>query len=323
MPSGIKNPGDAVDIAGVPDVDKLPLVLVLVADDGVTRAMVSAWLRDSGVDVIAARDGDEALVVATEQQPDLLVVDVTMPGQDGHDVCRAIQAASAVPPPVIFLMAHTPTTTRVAGLDAGAVDYIVKPFEQAELVARVRAALRTKAVRDDFVEQATRDRLTGLLNRREIDVHAEAAVSLAHRHGRSVSFLMVDIDHFKRLNDRYGDAAGDEVLREVARRIFSACRASDVVGRFGDDEFLLALPETLADDAATTGDKIRRVLSEKPVKCGDLRIAITASVGVAELDPGMRTAELYEAADRALYRAKELGRNRTELHRPDLDLVSD
>ncbi len=324
LPSAIKNPGDAVDIAGVPDSDKLPLVLVVVADDdGVTRAMVSGWLRDSGVDVVAARDGDEALVVATAQKPDLLIVDVTMPGRDGHDVCRAIQAASAVPPPVIFLTAHTTTTARVAGLDAGAVDYIVKPFEQAELVARVRAALRTKAARDGFVEQATRDRLTGLLNRREIDVHAEAAVSLAHRHGRSVSFLMVDIDYFKRINDRYGDAAGDEVLREVARRIFAACRASDVVGRYGGEEFLLILPETLVDAAATTGDKIRRVLSEEPVKCDDLRIAITASVGVAELNPGMRTAELYEAADRALYRAKELGRNRTELHRPDLDLVSD
>ena len=302
--------------------DKLPLVLV-ADDDGVTRAMVSAWLRDSGLDVVAARDGDEALVVATEQQPDLLLVDVTMPGRDGYDVCRAIQAASAVPPPVIFLTAHATTTARVAGLDAGAVDYIVKPFEQAELIARVRAALRTKAVRDGFVEQATRDGLTGLLNRREIDAHAEAAVSLAHRHGRSVSFLMVDIDHFKRINDRYGHAAGDEVLREVARRIFAACRTSDVVGRYGGEEFLLLLPETFADDAITTGNKIRRVLSEEPVKCGDLRIAVTASVGVAELDPGMKTAELYEAADRALYRAKELGRNRTELHRPDLDLDLD
>ena len=131
----------------------------------------------------------------------------------------------------------------------------MKPFEQAELVARVRAALRTKAVRDGFVERATRDGLTGLLNRREIDVHAEAAVSLAQRHGRSVSFLMVDIDHFKRINDRYGHAAGDEVLREVARRIFAACRTSDAVGRYGGEEFLLVLPETFADDAVTTATR--------------------------------------------------------------------
>ena len=303
------------------ETDRLPLVLV-ADDDGVTRAMVSAWLGGSGFEVVAARDGDEALVVATDQQPDLLLVDVTMPGLDGYDVCRAIQAASAVPPPVIFLTAHATTTARVAGLDAGAVDYIVKPFEQAELLARVRAALRTKAVRDGFVEQATRDGLTGLLNRREIDINAEAAVKLAERHGRTLSFLMVDIDHFKRINDRFGHAAGDEVLRETARRILTSCRASDVVGRYGGEEFLLLLPETTADDAVTTGDKLRRVLSEQPIELDELKIPVTASVGVAAWDPPMRTAELYEAADRALYRAKALGRNRTELYRHNAEPAS-
>ena len=303
------------------DPDRLPLVLV-ADDDGVTRAMVSSWLRGSGIDVVAARDGDEALTVATEQQPDLLLVDVTMPGQDGYAVCRAIQAASAVPPPVIFLTAHATTTARVAGLDAGAVDYIVKPFEQSELVARVRAALRTKAVRDGFVEKATRDGLTGLINRREIDVRAEAAVQLAQRHGRSLSCLMTDIDHFKRINDRFGHAAGDEVLREAARRTLAACRVSDVVGRYGGEEFLLLLPETSAEDAVTTGDKLRRVLAERPFELDGLSIPVTASIGVAGLDAGMGAAGLYEAADQALYRAKELGRNRTELYRHDAEPAS-
>ena len=303
------------------DSDNLPLVLV-ADDDGVTRAMVSAWLRGSGFEVVAACDGDEAVAVATERQPDLLLVDVTMPGLDGYGVCRAIQAASAVPPPVIFLTAHATTTARVAGLDAGAVDYIVKPFEQSELIARVRAALRTKAVRDGFVEQATRDGLTGLLNRREIDIRAEAAVQLAVRHGRSLSCLMTDIDHFKRINDRFGHAAGDEVLREAARRIVTACRTSDVIGRYGGEEFLLLLPETGGDDAVTTGDKLRRVLSEHPIAVDGLSIPITASVGVAALGGDMGVTALYEAADQALYRAKELGRNRTELHPHDVEPAS-
>jgi two-component system cell cycle response regulator len=303
------------------DADKLPLVLV-ADDDGVTRAMVTAWLRASGFEVVAARDGDEALVVATERQPDLLLVDVTMPGLDGYAVCSAIQTASAVPPPVIFLTAHATTTARVAGLEAGAVDYIVKPFEQAELVARVRAALRTKAVRDGFVEQATRDGLTGLLNRREIDARANAAVHLAERHGRSLSCLMIDLDHFKQINDRFGHAAGDEVLREAARRIIAACRTSDVVGRYGGEEFMLLLPETCAEDAVTTGDKLRRVLSEQPVEVDELSIPITASVGVAGWEVGMGASALFEAADQALYRAKELGRNRTELHRHDTEPAS-
>lgn len=300
------------------DTDRLPLVLV-ADDDGVTRAMVTAWLSSSGFDVVAAHDGDEALEVATRQQPDLLLVDITMPGPDGYDVCRAIQAASAVPPPVIFLTAHTTMTARVAGLDAGAADYIAKPFKQAELLARVRAALRTKAVRDGFAEKATRDGLTGLLNRGEIDLQTDAAVRLVERHGRPLSCLMADIDHFKRINDRFGHAAGDEVLREAARRIVAACRTSDIVGRYGGEEFLLLLPETSAEDAVTTGDKLRRVLAEHPVELEGLSIPITASVGVAAWDESMGPSALYRAADRALYRAKQGGRNRTELHRRSTD----
>jgi two-component system, cell cycle response regulator len=298
------------------DSKKVPVVLV-ADDDGVTRAMVRAWLSDSGFEVVTACDGDEALELAADQQPDLLLVDVTMPGADGYDVCRTIQATSATPPPVIFLTAHTTMTARVTGLDAGAVDYIVKPFAQAELVARVRAALRSKEARDGFAERATRDGLTGLINRAEIDQRAEEAVRLAERYERPLSCLMVDIDHFKQINDRFGHAAGDAVLREAARRIVTACRASDVVARYGGEEFLLLLPETRGLDAVTTADKLRRVLSEHPVELDGLDIPITASVGVAEWNAGMERSALYEAADQALYRAKENGRNRTDLHQRD------
>jgi two-component system cell cycle response regulator len=292
--------------------DDHPLVMI-ADDDGVTRAMVSAWLTSSGYRVVSARDGDEALEVATAELPDLLLVDVTMPGLDGYEVCRAVQAASAVPPPLIFLTAHGQTTARVAGLDAGAVDYIVKPFAEAELVARVRAALRTKAVRDGLIEKAIRDELTGLLNRRELDVQAGVAVKLAERHGRPLAFLITDIDHFKQINDRHGHPAGDAVLREVAFRLTTACRETDVIGRYGGEEFMLVLPETAPEDAVTTGDKLRRVLSERPIMVGSLSIPITTSVGVASWEEPMTASSLFEAADRALYRAKELGRNRTVL----------
>lgn len=292
--------------------DQQPLVLV-ADDDGVTRAMVSSWLRRSGYRVVTACDGDEALALAHEHLPDLLLVDVTMPGLDGYEVCRAVQSASAVPPPVIFLTAQAHSDSRVAGLDAGAVDYVVKPFDMAELIARVRAALRTKAVRDGFVEQATRDGLTGLLNRREIDAQLSGAVRLADRHARPLACLMLDIDHFKQINDRFGHAAGDEVLRQAAIRITSICRASDVAGRYGGEEFVLLLPETGAPDAVTTGDKLRRVLAEAPISCDGIDIAITASVGIAAWAERMAPATMYAAADHALYRAKELGRNRTEL----------
>ena len=257
---------------------RLPRVLV-ADDDGVTRAMVGAWLGSSGYEVITAKDGDAALELAMAELPDLLLLDVTMPGRDGYAVCRAVQAASTVPPPVIFLTAHTQTTARVTGLDAGAVDYIVKPFAEAELTARVRAALRTKAVRDGFVEQATRDALTRLLNRGEIDLRAAAAIKLAQRHARPLSFLVADLDHFKQINDQHGHAAGDEVLRESAQRITAAGRESDVSGRYGGEEFLLILPETDASAAVTAGNKLRRVLSEKPIEFDGVEISVTASVG--------------------------------------------
>jgi diguanylate cyclase (GGDEF)-like protein len=280
--------------------------------------MVGRWLGDSGYEVIAARDGEEALALATDRRPDLLLVDVTMPGLDGYEVCRSIQDTIAVAPPVIFLTAHANTTARVAGLDAGAVDYIVKPFEAAELVARVRAALRTKAVRDGYVEKATRDGLTRLLNRHELDVQADGAVALALRHGRALSCLMLDLDHFKQINDRHGHPAGDAVLREAAHRISSCCRASDIAGRYGGEEFLVLLPETGAQAAAAAAEKLRRVLAATPFEIDGVTIAVTGSIGVATWDePMMTTGSLVAAADKALYRAKQLGRNRVERYLPD------
>jgi two-component system cell cycle response regulator len=298
--------------------------LVLVADDdGVTRAIVSSWLKGAGYRVIAASDGDEALDLAREHEPDLLLVDVTMPGRDGYEVCRAIQAGSATPPPVIFLTAHTQTDARVAGLDAGAVDYIVKPFANEELVARVRAALRTKAVRDGLAERAARDGLTGVFNRRELDARAHQAVALAVRHGRPLSCLLLDLDHFKLVNDTHGHAAGDTVLREAAQRICDSSRISDIVGRYGGEEFVVLLPETGGEAAVAAADKLRALLSDSPVLVGRGRIAIRASIGVSTWDDAMRsTSDLYAAADEALYRAKARGRDRTELHVTAADRTS-
>jgi len=298
------------------DHDQTSLVLV-ADDDGVTRAIVSSWLARAGYEVLAAADGDEALRLAHEREPDLLLVDVTMPGRDGYEVCREIQEQSATPPPVIFLTAHSQTNARVAGLDAGAVDYIVKPFASEELIARVRAALRTKAVRDGLAERAARDGLTGLFNRRELDVRAGEAAALAKRHGRALSCLLLDIDHFKSINDTHGHAAGDTVLREVAQRIRGSVRISDIVGRYGGEEFVVLLPETASDQGVTAADKLREVLAAAPVDVETATIPVRASIGVATWDDTMRTAaDLYAAADGALYRAKELGRDRTELHDP-------
>jgi two-component system cell cycle response regulator len=279
--------------------------------------MVSSWLTGAGYEVIAASDGDQALQLAGEYGPDLLLVDVTMPGRDGYDVCRAIQAESSTAPPVIFLTAHGQTNARVAGLDAGAVDYIVKPFANEELVARVRAALRTKAVRDGLADTAARDGLTGVFNRRGLDACAAQAVALARRHSRPFSCLLLDIDHFKQVNDTYGHAVGDRVLREAARRIREHSRVTDTVGRYGGEEFVVLLPETSGHEAVAAADKLRAHLGSIPVVVGTTSIAIRASIGVAAWSKAMgAAADLDAAADQALYRAKDLGRNRTELYHP-------
>ena len=297
--------------------DDQPSLVLVADDDGVTRAIVSSWLKGAGYAVIAASDGDQALQLAREQQPDLLLVDVTMPGRDGYDVCRAIQAESATPPPVIFLTAHTHTDARVAGLDAGAVDYIVKPFANEELVARVRAALRTKAVHDGLAEQAARDGLTGLFNRRELDARAAEAVALAIRHGRPFSCLLLDLDHFKQINDTYGHAAGDAVLREAAQRICDSSRISDIVGRYGGEEFVVLLPETDGARGRRGRRQAARAAGRHARRGRGRQHPDPREHRRRRLEPGMRTpSDLYAAADEALYRAKELGRDRTELYVP-------
>jgi len=241
-----------------------------------------------------------------------------MPGLDGYDVCRAIQAKGAVAPPVIFLTAHGQTTARVAGLDAGAVDYIVKPFDHAELIARVRAALRTKATRDQLAEQATRDPLTGLFNRRQFETLSGEAIAVARRYRRPLSCLMIDLDRFKQVNDRLGHAAGDEVLREAAKRFSQVSRGADVLGRYGGEEFVVLLPETEATGAVLVADKLRESLSATPVELERAPLTVTASIGAAAWsDELLAPADLFAAADEALYRAKELGRNRTELRGAD------
>jgi len=310
------------------DLPTLPLVLI-VDNDGLTRTMVGSWLVDSGYAVLEACDGEEALRLAGERSPDLLLIDLIMPGLDGYQVCRAIQAEGDAPP-VIFMTMLGDTAARVSGLDAGAVDYIVKPFEHDEVMARVRAALRTKVVRDELavrtkvvrdelIDQASHDSLTGLLNRRELDSRAAEAVALAQRHGHPLCCILLDLDNFKDVNDAHGHAAGDQVLRETGRRLADACRISDVIARYGGEEFILLLPETPPEAAVVLADKLRWALAEAPFEAGDTLISIRASVGVAAFTAVMATpASLLAAADEALYRAKGLGRDRTELYDPPL-----
>lgn len=293
---------------------------ILVADDDPDiLSLLGHLLRKAGYEVITATDGNEALALAREHDPDLLVLDVSMPHADGYTVCRQIQEDGLAAPPVIFLTAHAHTSARVNGLDAGAVDYITKPFDPDELRARVRAVLRTKTARDALAVEAATDALTGLLNRSQLGPRVSELVSAARRHGRPLACLMIDLDHFKAVNDTYGHPAGDAVLAEAARRFDSVRRAEDVLIRYGGEEFLALLPDTDAEGAVVAADKLRAALAAGPVSVETdggppLEITVRASIGVACWDATMADASLLVAAsDEALYRAKAAGRNQVQL----------
>jgi diguanylate cyclase (GGDEF)-like protein len=295
------------------------LTILVADDDPDILFLVIRLLKSEGYEVVRASDGDEALRLVGEIEPDLLLLDVSMPGADGYEVCRRIQANGRNAPPVIFLTANVHSAARVTGLDAGAVDYVTKPFEPNELRARVRAALRTKAMTDALSVEAATDALTGVLNRSRLELHTLQLVGLARQTLRPFAGVMIDLDLFKEINDTYGHGAGDAVLAEVARRLDGTKRETDLVFRYGGDEFLVLLPDTDTKAALAAAKRFHAVLTTDPVRFEPetgppVEIAVRASLGIAAWPDSIDEANpLIAAADEALYRAKSEGRNRIEL----------
>lgn len=292
--------------------------LVLVAEDSlVVRTILRRQLEEYGHRVVEAADGEEALAMVREHLPDVILLDVEMPKLDGHGVLAALRASPDLTDiPVVFLTGRTSTEDVVEGLRLGAHDYLRKPFETAELLARVSAAIRVKVLQDQLRQRnvelnalSRTDPLTGLPNRREIQDRMIAATSAGRRHHQPNALLMVDIDHFKNVNDTHGHDGGDMVLRAVADRLGAACRAEDSAGRWGGEEFLVVAPMTDLAGGARLGERIRTSIGDTAVPVGDgTDIVVTVSIGVAS---GFRPAEaLLTEADAALYVAKREGRNR-------------
>lgn len=290
---------------------------VLVADDSLLiRTVLRKQLEEHGHVVTTAVDGLDTLRTCREHPPDVILLDIEMPNLDGHGVLAELRAdARTADIPVVFLTARTTTEDVVEGLRLGAHDYLRKPFEPAELLARVSAAFRVKCLQDELrrrnaeLEALIRvDALTGLPNRRHMQEQLVAAAAAARRHDRSMVVLMADVDHFKRVNDRFGHDAGDEVLREVASRLASACRTEDVVGRWGGEEFLVVAQSTDASGASALGERFRSAAAATPIQVRDASTTITVSIGAAA-GTGDVNAMLRDA-DAALYEAKSAGRNR-------------
>ncbi|MFM2070896.1 MAG: hypothetical protein RLZZ623_1159 [Actinomycetota bacterium] len=290
---------------------------ILVAEDSlVIRAVVSDQLEEEGYEVFQAIDGHAALVECATSRPDAILLDIEMPGLDGHQVLARLKADPELSDiPVVFLTGRTSTDDMVAGLRAGAHDYLKKPFEPAELLARIGGAVRMKRLQDELrlrneeLDQLSRiDALTLAYNRRHIDEQLDRQSHTAKRHEQPLAILMLDIDHFKHVNDVEGHPAGDRVLREFANRLRSVVRLDDIIGRWGGEEFIVIAPQTEVDGALALGERLRAVVAAQPFDLGDHCIPITVSVGCSV---GLEAAaDLVDRADTALYRSKTEGRNR-------------
>lgn len=297
---------------------------ILVAeDDLITGRMLQTYLAKWGYEVQIVTDGLQAWqILQQENAPRLALLDWMMPEMDGMSICREVRRLNIQPYIyLILLTARRYQEDVVAGLEAGADEYLTKPFDPYELKARLRAGARVVELQDSLIQarDALRDLamhnvLTHLLNRRAIMDFLATELGRAEREQRPLTVMMVDIDHFKSVNDKFGHPAGDGVLCEVSRRLRASIRTYDNVGRFGGEEFLVVAPGCDAAHGLAQAERLRNVVSSQPIAVKDNSVNATVSVGVAtsqQLKPPHMEA-LLSAADKALYRAKERGRNRVE-----------
>jgi two-component system, cell cycle response regulator len=294
--------------------------VVLAHADPRTASRFVRVLSHVGHDVRALETAEAAVDACRECPPDVVLVDVALCGGDGRDLLAALKGdPDAYRSAVVLLERHDlDLDAAVSALRGGAQDFLVEPISDAELVARVDAAARTKVLQEELVVQSERleallfeDPLTKLSNRRFILTQLGAAVSAARRHERALAVAVIDIDHFKAVNDEHGHAAGDRVLAAVAGSMRQHLRAEDQLGRLGGEEFLALLPDAGAAAAATTAEKLRDGVAALAVEYEGRELAVTISAGWAAWE-GESPEKLLRRADEALYEAKRSGRDRVE-----------
>jgi len=315
-----------------------PFNIPIVDDDAAIRRLLRLLLTRAGYQTFECTTGSEARERLWKEPWDIAILDRKLPDMDGVVLCHEIKSHAELRKRyIIMLTGEDEQEDKVEGLELGADDYITKPFQVAELLARVRAAKRIVDLQKELLETNKRlellsitDGLTKLHNHRHFQDELNRAFDESARYERPLSLAMIDIDFFKKVNDTHGHAVGDDVLREVARLYRDSVRSTDLVARYGGEEFAVMMPETTMDDAAIFAEKIRSMIEATPIQTQAGPVTVTVSIGVASV-PHSRihsSKELIVAADKALYRAKRNGRNqvqaekRKETHSPQRDAES-
>jgi diguanylate cyclase (GGDEF)-like protein len=296
--------------------------VLCVDDDDTNRTLVGKALEFEGYQVRLAESGHEALQVLNDWHPHLVLLDVNMPGLNGLETLTKLHARDEYVS-VMFVSANSRTEDIVRGLDAGADDYVTKPFEVGALLARVRAQLRIKDLNDSLRRANERlkelvdiDDLTGLFNMRSLYKRLDFELDRARRYNRSVAVLMMDLDDFKRVNDQHDHLFGSFVIKEVGKMVRDNIRKVDFAARYGGDEYLVVLTEINAEGATTFANRLRTKIEEATYANEFFSMRLTASLGLAITNPNsveIDARALVRYADRALYKAKENGRNRVEM----------
>ncbi|MFV3074592.1 diguanylate cyclase domain-containing protein [Niveispirillum fermenti] len=299
-----------------------PRSRILIVDDDVGTIRLLAQVVTGLGDVVFATGGADALAAARDESPDIVLLDAEMEGMNGFETCAALRLMPGMEGvPILFITAHNDAASEVRALEAGAVDFIAKPFNARIVEARVRTHLTLKQRSDALLRLATIDGLTGIANRRQFDAVLVQEVRRLARGTAPLSLALLDVDHFKLYNDHYGHQAGDDCLRAVARAMAgTARRAGDLVARFGGEEFAVLLPGCDPAQARTMAEGLRRTVSDLalPHAARPGKGHVTVSIGVATMLPPLAGTEAWTShantlvadADRALYQAKARGRNR-------------
>ncbi len=300
--------------------------ILIAEDENVSRMVLAKALANHGYEVLQAQDGLEAWAIFQDEKEDvhIAVLDWQMPGMDGIELCQKIKNASLSHYVyVIFLTGKKDIDSIVEGLETGADDYLPKPFDKRELLSRLKVGLRLiefeKALREanhKLHTLAITDDLTGIFNRRAVFECMRGEISRVSREKSSFCLIMMDIDHFKKVNDTYGHSTGDKVLIETANRIKSELRPYDVIGRYGGEEFIAGISKADSKISKVIAERLRICICERPFQIEDRKIDVSISLGVAYFTPSRDhdindlLEAMIKAADIALYKAKEAGRNR-------------